>query len=430
MFRSRRLVQLLTASLVVGVALLAPTLASADDEDAVKAAPKKTVAKKTVAKKTVAKKIVIKKRDAQSDPMQVMHEWLKSHIDTVTPEGKGLKDGLEAWFSAGQDAPLAGLRDAFRHSGWNAQKLDQWMVGHMMMGRMQQGMPGMVRSFTTHGRLPHGFTTPGAGWGQMGPFGRGARGFTPGHATWGGVHPGHGSRTHTSSRATVMWNDGTGWRQMELPAGAALGGMPFGSVPFGGMRGSHSHGMPGMSGRSQHGGMGHGLGGGQRSLRQEVNELRAAVESLKSMLSGMPRGAGHPHMGSVPHVGGWQGMPGMPGLPGRSGKAGQPGKAGAPSGMSLPQMLEALRKMQPGAGGGAPNADQLQQFLEMMKQLQGAGANIQVHGMPGGDAASFLEALRKMQPAAPAPAAPKRVRIKKAAPGKLEKIDEEVVIVK
>jgi len=448
MLRSRRHRILLVAPIVLALALVAPALASADDDAP---QPKRVRIK-------IAKKIEKKGEHAQpnADPMAILHHWFAGHLTKNAQGGEGMEARLKAWFDAGKEAPMAGLRDAFKAHGWDAAQLNQWLSGHAagavrgmfgpgVMGAMRVPHSGTARSFTMHGPMARGFGARGMG-GQHGMHGRnfaqggqphgnacpncgaGAqRGHGPRTQTWFGQMPNRGGpmmgrfgmrgpmgmgggrgmgrqgmrrgpfggnpmggqgmpgRTHTTSRAYIMWNDGNGWQRREIAPGTGFGTPPSGGMPGIGIgrgpmgpahpghgQGHAGHGQAGPRGQAPAPRPGHAPGG------MNIEHLEKLLEMLKSMKQGA-------------------------GKPGAAGQPGQPGSVGGMDAAKLQQILKMLRDM------GVPTN----------------GANVQVWPQ-GGDASSYLELFRRLQPGAKAE--PKRVRIKVVEPKKTEEKIEEIEI--
>lgn len=478
MFRTRRFRTLLAIPLAVSLVLLAPTRASADeDEDA----PKRVRIE------------IVKESEEQAahgsaqraDPMHILHDWFSAELQRHTPEGKGLEEGLAAWFAQGKDAPGAGLRDAFKAKGWDAEKLGRWLSGHAapaqgmtahggpMHGMGMQGMrrPGMARASSGwRMRAPHARPPMGPGMLRRGPWQRGQG--MQGGRSWGmqhgrgmhggrgwGMQHGHGMRGgrgrnmqhgHGMNRGARM-GQGTGRGryapQSDCPDCRHQGarthdGFGQGPMPRGPMQGSGGAGPfhrrgPGAGPNTGHtmGGMPHGTL--QRDARAYIMwndghgwqrmELAPGAQAGPQPFQGPARGMapGHGRMDG-PRAKGPNFIKRLPARPSGA------GVLDLDQVRTLLQMLEGASKGagKPGAAGqpgepgrvGGLDPAKLKAALEILKQFAPQGGGYAIQSGPGGPG-SWLELFRRAAPEKPA-AQPKRVKIKSAKPKKVEVIEE------
>lgn len=252
---------LLPACLVaIGVLLLPlPALAGEGDED--EKAPKVKVKVKKLEEKAIG--APAKPRS----PAETVHRWLAGEIEKWGGAAEGARTPLHAWFEAGNDVPLAGLRDALKKDGWTADQLVQWIQRQAArMSSMGSSGPrafGRMRGWSGPGWFG---VRPGGGWRRLrmrGPWGFGGRGDLfggrgpfQGGAPWGnawggsgpfggqGALPGWGGMftgpSQQQSRTIILWNDGSGWQRREIPGGmgagpwmGGMGGGPWGPMGAG-----------------------------------------------------------------------------------------------------------------------------------------------------------------------------------------------------
>ena len=317
----------------LALSLATPGLAWADDESAPE--PKKKRIRISLPKAS-PEPLPLQFRQAEKSPMDAVMRWamgeMHSHM-AKAGQGSDAQAMLKSWFEGGADVPMAGLRDSLKADGWNADSLSRWMHRHMhralseapdMLRRLQPEMggpnvwvaPPQVHRYRM--QMPWGewHGQPRRGWQQgrrQGPRWQ-RRQHGHGHGRWGqgprrgwrrgmghgmgGPRGMGGSAGPMTSRAIILWNDGSGWQQRELPMGRMGMGM-FGPHGMHGSQGMGPMGMPGPHGMGQHGmgpmGMGgmhrgpaipHGLPAPKPGHKQTVKGLEQVLKQLEGLKEG------------------------------------------------------------------------------------------------------------------------------------------------